>query len=105
MHQRLVCLLCLSFAAAAQAPPAFEVASVKPTDPNSGPWHVDAKLEPDGIRFTNMILRLAILRAYGIQPYQLTAPEWIGTARFSIAAKSAAPVPRSRSSACCRRCS
>jgi len=76
-----------------QAPPAFEVASVKPSSPNPGsplgmlPVAMPA---PNG-RFTatNMPLRLLVRMAYGVQDFQIDGgPSWQMSQRFDITAKA-----------------
>jgi uncharacterized protein (TIGR03435 family) len=74
------------------------VASVRPTGPNpavpnplgsrmrGGPGSAD----PGEIDYTNVRLRELLTRAYGIKPYQLSAPSWMDNERFDIVAK----VPR-----------
>lgn len=85
----VLCLLALpALAQPAAPPPSFDVASVKPGDPNQG-GHMHA--EPGLLRFENVTLRAAIQFAYGIAPYQLSAPGWIDDAPFTINAKAADP--------------
>jgi uncharacterized protein (TIGR03435 family) len=88
----------MAMLAPAQTPPAFEVASVKPSAPldmlklamdiraGQGP-----KLGPrvDGARaeYTYMALRDLIVLAYKVKPYQITGPDWIANQRFDIVAK------------------
>lgn len=43
--------------------------------------------DPGQLTWTNLGMRTILLRAYGIQNYQLTAPKWVDDARFDIAAK------------------
>jgi uncharacterized protein (TIGR03435 family) len=52
---------------------------------------VTPKIEPAGIDFENVTLQLCIQRAYGVKPYQVTGPAWIGTERYTILAKSGGP--------------
>jgi len=69
----------------------FEVASVKPGDPNprignlirGGPGTTDP------IRFTttNANLRLILTRAFGVEFDQISGPDWMGTQRFDIEAR------------------
>jgi bla regulator protein blaR1 len=64
----------------------FEVASIKPADPNTRGSHL--RLEA-GERFTaqNVNLRQLITTAYEIQDFQLTGgPDWIDTQRWDIVA-------------------
>ncbi len=87
------------FAAAALAAqsqaPKFEVASVKPSPPmpndlaggfaqlnNSG-----VKVDPSRASFVRMTLRDLISRAYRVQSFQISGPDWIKTAQFDIFAK------------------
>jgi uncharacterized protein (TIGR03435 family) len=83
--------VCLSIVATAQ-PSAFEVASIKPSNYQGGPLRVTARVDPDGINFSNVTARLCVQRAYGVKPYQVTGPEWTNTERYMIVAKAAGPV-------------
>jgi uncharacterized protein (TIGR03435 family) len=91
-------------ATAAQATPrqapaqplAFEVASVKPAiDPGRVPIFCIVPCAPgehltilgSRVDIRYMSLKRLILKAYGIKPYQLSGPEWMGTERFDIAAR------------------
>ncbi len=79
--------------AQALAPPAFEVASVKPH--TSDDQAVVMAAQPGG-RFTarNVPLRLLIRTAYRIQDDQLSGgPSWVNTDRFDISAKADEAVP------------
>jgi uncharacterized protein (TIGR03435 family) len=69
---------------AADAHPVFEVATIKPTDPNSS---IGAGLGAEGrhISYTSQTAKDLILLSYGIQEKQLVdAPEWFGTERYDI---------------------
>ncbi len=70
----------------------FEVASVRPSSPEPGPFgQVPRVLPPVNGRFTaqNVPLRLLIRLAYGVQDFQLAGgPEWLASARYDIAAKA-----------------
>ena len=94
-------MLAFTFPAAAQ-PAAkslkFEVASIKPSDPNAkGSSIMTDKV--GGLRGENMPIRALVTMAYGIRDFQLSgAPGWLGTERYDIAAKpeaiaSASPPP------------
>jgi uncharacterized protein (TIGR03435 family) len=70
--------------------PAFEAATVKVntfggTRPSvrGGPGTDDA----GQITYTNVLLQSVLLRAYDIQPYQLSAPDWVTSKRYDFAAK------------------
>lgn len=85
----------LSSPAFAQAPPEFEVASIKPSG-EAGPGRAQAGIRIDGAQFTASFfsLRDYIGIAYSLKPYQITGPEWIGSQRFDIAAKLPAGASR-----------
>jgi uncharacterized protein (TIGR03435 family) len=71
-----------------EVPLYFEAASVKPSDPKSGPG-VGIRRQPGG-RFDtfNTPVRVLITFAYQIQGYQLVGgPDWIGNTRYDIVAK------------------
>jgi uncharacterized protein (TIGR03435 family) len=94
MKKMLVgCLVCLSVAA--QSRPAFEVASVK-ASAQAGPYRVTEHVDADGVRFDNVALRLCVLRAFALKPYQLIGPDWLTQARFVIAAKASGPQPQAK---------
>jgi uncharacterized protein (TIGR03435 family) len=70
--------------------PAFEAATVKVnasggTRPRvqGGPGTGDL----GQITYTNVLLQSVMLKAYDIQPYQLSAPDWVTSKRYDIAAK------------------
>ena len=73
---------------AQSAAPAFEVASVKRN--KSGDGFMGMGMQPGGrLTMTNMPVRQLIVRAYGVQPYQvLGGPSWITSDRFDITAKA-----------------
>ena len=84
--------------AQATAPPAapagFEVASVKPSDPNAGgvlgSMPMMRPQGKDGISISNMPLRLLIRMSYGLQDFQIVGgPTWQMSNRFDISAKAA----------------
>jgi uncharacterized protein (TIGR03435 family) len=76
-----------------QPSPAFEVASVKPSNPNNGspmgmiPLVMPA---PNGrLTATNVPLRLLVRMAYGVQDFQIEGgPSWQLSQRFDITAKA-----------------
>jgi uncharacterized protein (TIGR03435 family) len=67
----------------------FEVASVKPSDPDSRGTHTDF---PNGtFHATGVTAKLCIILAYDIQAFQLEGgPSWIANERYDIEAKVAA---------------
>jgi uncharacterized protein (TIGR03435 family) len=95
MKNLITLYVCLSFAAIAQQP-AFEVASIRPSNYQGGPLRVTARIDADGIDFSNVTPRLCIQRAYGVKPYQVTGPDWTNTERYMIVAKAAGAVPQDK---------
>ena len=72
----------------------FEAASVKPSPPPEGGRMMmvngrggPGSNDPTRIRFTNASLAQIVARAWDIQSYQLTAPDWLDQERFDIDAK------------------
>ena len=96
--KRCVVLLCVVAAAAAAIPVAaqqssgFEVASVKPSNPNpSGPLGAAPMVLPALGRLTamNVTLRMLVMAAYQKQPFQIVGgPEWQTADKFDINAKA-----------------
>ena len=82
--------LALAAGAAAQAPKSFEVASVKPSAPDSGdPRSAIPRLVPanDRLTATNMPLRLLIRIAFEVQDFQISGgPADLMLRRFDISA-------------------
>lgn len=79
------------FAAAALAQtdaPAFEVATIKPSDPDARGIYV--RSSPGGrLNISNMTLKDLIVFAWRIQPYQVSGgPAWLDAARFDVSAKA-----------------
>lgn len=101
--ERITCMKNISVAAIALAGllafaqpaprPAFEVASVKPGDPNNSQYSY--RLLPGG-RYvaTNVTLKDLISSAYAVtDPRMSGGPGWLSTDRFTVEAKAAAPLP------------
>jgi uncharacterized protein (TIGR03435 family) len=76
--------------------PSFEVASIKvsQTPPGRGLASLREDINTDPARLTmgNVSLNAAIRWAYKLGVYEISGPDWLSTARFDIAAKSANPV-------------
>jgi uncharacterized protein (TIGR03435 family) len=85
-------LLAASAFAQNQAPPTFEVASVKIS--RREPF-VDRNLSVKGDTLTmrNLNLRVIATWAYNLQWSQIAGPPWIDSDRFDIIAKAAKPLP------------
>jgi uncharacterized protein (TIGR03435 family) len=85
------CLFVLAASVALAQAPAFDVASIKPSDPNELGGY--ARFPPGG-RFEvhNAQLIFVIQQVYGVRDFQIVnAPKWIvdwNTARFDIEAKA-----------------
>lgn len=66
--------------------PSFEVAVVKPLDPNSSPL-VEMSADPSVIRYGNITLRDAIRGSFRVRDFQIVAPDWLANTRFYIEGK------------------
>ena len=74
----------------AGAVPAFEVASVKRSQPDGG--GMDVTSDPGRITLRNVTLRFCIEVAYHAKDYQLSGgPGWLGSETYDIDAKAAGP--------------
>jgi uncharacterized protein (TIGR03435 family) len=85
----LILTLCLSGMLTLQTAvqPKFEVASIKPGDPNSP--HTGADSDNDRLTLTNVTLKRCIMTAYRIGPNQIVGgPNWLDSDRYVIAAKA-----------------
>src|ERR1017187_5691868 len=78
------------------APPAFEVASVKPAPPPADPGELRVQIggDPGMIDYKNVSLKMVIARAYEMKEFQISGPDWIETARFDILAKVPPNAPK-----------
>jgi uncharacterized protein (TIGR03435 family) len=79
--------------------PEFDVVSIKPSAPDENNRFMSRR-EPDGIRNEGTPLKMLIMWAYGVKAFQvLNAPDWVGTDRWDLLAKteggklSAAEIP------------
>jgi len=83
-------LLALTMAAVAQQPerPSFEVASIKPGDPNER--RVSLFIQPGGKLTTiNASLQMMIGFAYDVRDHQISGgPTWLDSAKFNVEAKA-----------------
>jgi uncharacterized protein (TIGR03435 family) len=80
----------LGFAQQATDKPRFEVASIKPSDPNAANavW-VGMSADRALVSYTNITLKDCIRAAYRVRDFQVIGPEWISDVRFEITAKLA----------------
>ena len=89
----IVLAACAAFGQAATESPTFEVASVKPAEPQTmgmmrvrmsgGPGTPD----PGQLTYTNVSLKNVLTNAYNVKGYQLSGPKWLDAERFDITAK------------------
>lgn len=65
----------------------FEVASIRPSQPQTD--RVDIGLHLDGaqVRIVSLPLRDYIARAYRVKLYQVTGPDWLSSEKFDVSAK------------------
>jgi uncharacterized protein (TIGR03435 family) len=80
------CLSCAAVAQPALTQPAFEVASIKPSNPTEG--GVTAGLHIDGsqVRVAAMSFKDYLGMAYRVRAYQIIGPDWLAEQRFDLAA-------------------
>jgi uncharacterized protein (TIGR03435 family) len=83
---------CLAQSSAADATPAFEVASVKPSRQAKNGDEVRAATSPDSLTIRGASLRFCIEWAYETPPFQVDAPAWLSDTGYDIFAKAAQPV-------------
>lgn len=84
-------------APAAPPPPAFDVASVRVSQIGKaggpGSRRQNIQFSPDSVTMRNVTFRSCIQWAYHVMDYQITGPDWLGSERYDIAAKSAGEAP------------
>jgi uncharacterized protein (TIGR03435 family) len=66
--------------------PAFEVASVKPANPNANATYT--RTDAGRLTLENISLKDCIERAFEVKDFSLSAPPWLDSARFDIVAKA-----------------
>lgn len=68
--------------------PGFEVASIKPSEPNpvSSIW-IGMDADPGMVHYTNISLRDCIRAAWRVRDFQIQGPDWIRDSRYEITAK------------------
>ncbi len=84
------CLLgaaALSAQTSAQAPVAFEVASVRPAEDQPNAASVGVRISGSQVRITYFSLRDYLSFAFGVRDSQIIAPDWLKQARFDVAGK------------------
>jgi uncharacterized protein (TIGR03435 family) len=76
------------FAQQQPAPLTFEVASIKPTDPDAKGSQIRF-MPGGGLNMTNLPLRAMITQAYDVRDFQVSGGAgWVGTERFDITARA-----------------
>jgi uncharacterized protein (TIGR03435 family) len=78
--------------APAATPLAFEVATIKPSEPiTAGPGKVMIRMgvQNDGamVNYNGMTLKALVQNAYSVKDYQVTCPPWMDEQRYNISAK------------------
>jgi uncharacterized protein (TIGR03435 family) len=77
------------------APPAFEVASVKPAAPQTdGQVMVRMGGDAGQVDYTNVNLKQVLAKAYDVRSYQIAGPSWIDSEHYDIIAKVPDGVPK-----------
>jgi uncharacterized protein (TIGR03435 family) len=92
-------VVCAAFTLAAHAwGQTFDVASVKPSEtPVMGRMMVFSRTnEPGRVNYKFMSLRDLVRTAYDVKDYQVTAPDWMATARFDVEAKYSPDIPKDK---------
>jgi uncharacterized protein (TIGR03435 family) len=78
----------LVFTLQAADKPAFEVASIKATDPNpENTAFIGMTADGARVRYTNITLRDCIRGAFQVRDFQIIGPDWMTNARYEINAK------------------
>jgi uncharacterized protein (TIGR03435 family) len=83
----VIAFVVLSTSAISQTRPEFEVASIRPSNPQGAQINVGMHVDGAQVRFTLFNLITFVGYAYEIPPYQVEGPDWIGSAFYDIAAK------------------
>jgi uncharacterized protein (TIGR03435 family) len=74
----------LAFAQAGDARPAFDVATIKPAGPDE---NTSNRATADQMISTHQTLKQLVVLAYGVQPLQVIAPDWMESVRFDVTGK------------------
>jgi uncharacterized protein (TIGR03435 family) len=79
------------------AQPAFEVASIKPSNAGREMFRADdIRASPGSLMMNNVNVASCLKWAYKVQDPQIAGPDWIRQDRFTIAAKAASPAADSQ---------
>lgn len=91
----ITCAACAAVAQTAAPPPAFEVASIKPAEPQTmGRMMIRMGGDPGRVDYQNVSLKDVLARAYDLKRYQISGPVWLDTERYDIVAKVPDGVPK-----------
>ncbi len=71
---------------AALAQPAFEVASIKPSNQTAGEVNAGVHIDGSQVRVASMSFKDYIGMAYRLRSYQIQGPDWMAEQRFDLAA-------------------
>jgi uncharacterized protein (TIGR03435 family) len=80
------CLVLVSSTAFAQAKPAFEVASIRPSGDTAAGVRVGFQATGSQVRVTAMSIKDYLGIAYRLRLQQIEGPEWMAQARFDVSA-------------------
>ena len=98
-YPKLVTVAAFSaIAAFAQTKPSFEAATIKPAPPldmskmaaamqSGGKMPIGVTIGATQAEYLYLDLKTLICYAYGVKPFQVTGPDWLGATRFDIIAK------------------
>jgi len=90
--------------AVADAPPSFDVASVKPAPKQTGPGvYVNWSITPGRVNYENVTLTGILARMYSLQSYQLVGPVWLSSDGWDITARAKIGPPLRASAPVCAR--
>src|SRR6185437_7515221 len=91
MRPLLLASLAICGAAALAGPLSFDVASVKPAEPDANgrifampPSGGPGTNDPGKIQWTGATLMNLVVTAYEVKPYQVTGPDWMRAERFNV---------------------
>jgi len=103
MNNRYPLVFCLASLLSAQ--PAFDVASIKPGNPQS--YQLRATISHGELQGENVTLQMLIEEAYQVKPFQIeNGPRWLDSDHFEIIAKGdpghAGAGPADAASVACR---
>ena len=95
--------------APAAAPLAFEVATIKPSEPISGgpgKMMIRMGVRNDGalVTYNGMTLKPLVQNAYSVKEYQVTCAPWMDEQRYDISAKLPDGASKDQAPRCCKAC-